>query len=466
MLLNTELLSKNPVIFMYSNISGCNVWRYVEHLGNVLSKTSDTKIFIVKADQFSAHNASDNGVYLVWSETPVDIGSLSSGSERTIIEVVLTCTPLTGVLRTMVSGGASLATIMTGEHTEELVQRLPDQAGQAENYESIRTSRPDSANRIEIDTTIYAVHEIVGLLGVESQGRNAILEDNSYYEGMALSETISSLEAVGSKLRYKIFYQNVETFEYNLQTLRRLLGLIQNMYVPEAVDELSKEIKERLVDCWYGLTPMVMSRFSINADGTTGVDRTSHAWTPPHYKLSAAEPILKSLMKDKNILDPFAGASVMLSYLAASGIIDKATGSDIAYRGGRSIDGDSTYDPWLNNEMLRFPFDNLSSRHKPSTRKIEDFVTADATALPFDDNQFDYIVTDPPYGISFNEDINTFLESMPELLRVAKLGVIGLVPVSWSEKFDTSLYEVKTLTGELCKGNPTIQTQYVLVKDR
>lgn len=90
--------------------------------------------------------------------------------------------------------------------------------------------------------------------------------------------------------------------------------------------------KERF---WFGANYKRYSRFFIDHGGNLSVDNRSQRWTPEHYKIAEAWPIFSTLLKDKTILDPFAGAGTLVNLLASREIPKEVYMTDLSYEDGR-----------------------------------------------------------------------------------------------------------------------------------
>jgi len=96
---------------------------------------------------------------------------------------------------------------------------------------------------------------------------------------------------------------------------------------------------------------------------------------------------ISELNGDETIIDPFAGTGGLLIECLSRGI--KAFASDI--------------DPVI----------------RPGLAKLTDnrFALADARNLPFKDNIFDAVITEPPFSNKYRQDV---LDSLPEICRIIK----------------------------------------------
>jgi 16S rRNA G966 N2-methylase RsmD len=237
---------------------------------------------------------------------------------------------------------------------------------------------------------------------------------------------------------------------------------------PAGIAEVRATLKKSIADCWFGLMMKEAPRFFADEEGKPIIDKDSKSWTPEFYKVAEGWPVLSSLLKDKKILDPFAGAGTLINLLVARNIPESAVMSDIAYNGGKPVDKEGhTYLPVLNNQISQLLFDNLPSWYKPDFTPIRGYVTASANQLPLKDNAFDYVVADPPYGRNCaTGGIGLLLGSINEFNRVATEGSILMVPVDWVKEISAAGHNVTLLTKDVSRGHSKLPVCYILVEGK
>ncbi len=208
-------------------------------------------------------------------------------------------------------------------------------------------------------------------------------------------------------------------------------------------------------------------RFYSDADSEISLDKNSSNWTPEYYKIAEAWPIFSEVLRNKSVLDPFAGAGMLTNLLAARNIPNKIFVSDIAYEGGTPLESSGKlYAPELNRKMWEALFDDLPSWYKPDHSAIETPITSDVHQLPFQDKTIDYIVADPPYGRNCPGGLNLLHTSLREMKRVTREGSILLVPEQWVEELDSAGHDVARLTRDVSRGMSSLPTCYVYVSSR
>lgn len=208
-----------------------------------------------------------------------------------------------------------------------------------------------------------------------------------------------------------------------------------------------------------------MPRFFQDANGNSRLDEKSHKWTPEYYKIAEGWPFLSSKLKDKKILDPFAGAGTFMYLLAARNIPKHVAMTDKCFPGGSPIDDDGNfYAPQLNRDMASILFDDLPSWYKPDFSNVQVMDASDSRHIDVKDKSLDYIVADPPYGKNCEGGIGLLLGNLAEFNRVAKEGSILLVPLDWKKQIRDAGYELEELTGDVSRGTSGFPVCYVHVK--
>jgi len=206
-------------------------------------------------------------------------------------------------------------------------------------------------------------------------------------------------------------------------------------------------------------------RFFRNPEGKVLIDDKSQTWTPEFYKIAEAWPIMTRMLKDKVILDPFAGAGTLANLLASRGIPSKIYVSDIAYEGGVPLDDEkSVYATDLNRQMYEVLFDDLPSWYKPNHSAIQEPITADVRNIPLFDKSVDYVVTDPPYDKNHKGGgVELLMSALGEMTRVAKRGCILLVPEHWLPILEKEGYNIRQMTKDVSNGISGFPTCYIFI---
>lgn len=140
----------------------------------------------------------------------------------------------------------------------------------------------------------------------------------------------------------------------------------------------------------------------------------------------------------------------------------------LAYAGGQPINGKGQlYEPRLNMQAAQLLFDDLPSWYKPNFSIVKGLESADAHKLPLKDNSVDYVCTDPPYDKNCPGGLGVTFGTLDESLRVAKRGAVMMVPLDWVKQLKAhGGYEIKTLTGDISRGNSGFPICYVKITKR
>jgi 16S rRNA G966 N2-methylase RsmD len=252
--------------------------------------------------------------------------------------------------------------------------------------------------------------------------------------------------------------ENLERVRYQLH--ERLFTIID----PKVRELIFNDIRNAIVNFIYSIF-RVTPKYYITKTGEIRKDENSHMWAPEFYKIARAWPLLKSLLIDKEIFDPFAGAGNLSFHLVGRGIIKRAVLGDLSYFGGSPLNGDEIYyDPFLNFGLYSSFFNGLPELFKPDNRRIS-FLTMNALNPAFGKRSFDYILTDPPYGKNLNDGgIKSFLKFTESLLPLARKGIIYLIPQEWNSVLINNGFNMQQLTNDLSLGQSKLPTNYVLVR--
>lgn len=241
-----------------------------------------------------------------------------------------------------------------------------------------------------------------------------------------------------------------------------------------ALDVVRRTIRKALVNTVYPAYRL-LPKFFVDGDGELQADKQSHKWAPEYYKIARSWEVLKSEVSGKDIIDPFGGPGMLLTYLAARDVPKSVVLADIAYPGGMkledSLEGKAVnYQPWLNIHLFQSMLDGLPAYYRePYLSNIKGVVTADARALPFRPNSFDLVVGDPPFGINLNDGgQDLFFEMLPGLLDIGREGGLFMIPDAWQDGVarysENKGYQAEQLTEDLSLGQSRIPTSIVRIR--
>lgn len=239
-----------------------------------------------------------------------------------------------------------------------------------------------------------------------------------------------------------------------------------------AAREPSTICPQSLIHCILAWQTKRLPRHLIDSSGATHPDTFSAQWSPGFYRLHLAMNQLQERLQGSTVLDPFAGSGSMMNTLMALDIPESVTLNDIGYIPGSpigSINGKSFYyHPQANRDEYTHLFSQYqASIPMPNFDKVEDCTSADVgEGLPFKNNAFDWVFTDPPYGRALGQvGVERFLHYLPEILRVSRNGALLLIPECWLAIIDeTGTYAVENLTGTLAHKRTTFKTVVALVQ--
>lgn len=240
-----------------------------------------------------------------------------------------------------------------------------------------------------------------------------------------------------------------------------------------AMDMVRDDVRKGIISVLYPLYRM-LPKFFVDGDGELQTDNRSYKWAPEYYKIGRGWEVLKTELAGKDIIDPFGGPGMLMTYLAARGIPNSITLADLSYPGGKNLDdsysGKINYQPWYNIYLFQSLLDRLPEYYKqPCFANIRGCVTADATKMPFAKNAFDLVVGDPPYGFNLNDGgPDLFFEMLPGLLEVGKEGGLFIIPDEWQPSVarysEQKGYQAKRLTGDLSLGQSNHPTSMVRIQ--
>lgn len=490
----------NPVILISGNLPGTGASTLAEGLHKALSdRGSDVYIrFVGKAirESLGVSNDEELSVQLdkindpeifdknIYSDLPEDRtciieGKLATtagprfidGSKRPTILINLTSSPLFSAKRILDRDGKPLE-ILFGESPDQvIIEQLTRIKYRSEHDDSLRkaiktvsgkSEEPVLTQELNYDTSKFSAEEVISdVLGTKGY------EDHAPdWEFAALNKTIRTLMLVGFDLRKTMNPQDKAHYNHQMENINHNMDRLSINLYPDALNKIRSNLKKAIIDCWFGLMLKRTPRFFVDIEtNELEYDTESHSWSPEYYKIAEGWPFLSILLKDKTILDPFAGAGTMMNLLVARGIPKGTIYSDIAYRGGPGVNGSKRwYDPVLNTQASQLLFDNLPSWYKPDFSKPRGYITADAKKLPLSDNSVDYVFADPPYGKNLDgPGIGVLFGCLNEFKRVAKEGSIFMIPIDWLADIKASGIDFKQLTRDVSGGNSKFPVCYVLI---
>lgn len=204
-------------------------------------------------------------------------------------------------------------------------------------------------------------------------------------------------------------------------------------------EEIRDELLQAGLACFVKHGPRVFAYDSFSRT-KYAPDSESLRWSISFYKMERAKEGL-AFLRGKNILEPCAGSCALaleaVTYLGCQSVVC----GDICYDTSHPIFNNVyAYAPLMNLRMFDLFFSVLPRWAQPrALDKIKGVVSHDARQLSFKDGQFDYVLSDPPFGISCPVNGPTILaDIIQESLRVATGGAVMLVLQEWKhdiEKF-------------------------------
>lgn len=389
-------------------------------------------------------------------------------SQREITSIDLTSHPLTSAKRiTQRETGLSFPEIIFDPaQADQLLGRFALIKNRADHDYGLRQKmntgivQPVSHTH-QIDTSKLSREEVVDLVVPHDFSFDEWVPD---WEVDSLTKTVDDLNSARRLFDERIHPADDIHFRYNLEGIKYKIDRLELMLGAGAIALVRDDLKKTIIDGWSSLMMKNAPRFFVDEDGDISIDKDSFGWTPEYYKIAEAWPIFSETLKDKTVLDPFAGAGTLTNLLAARNIPSKIFTSDISYEGGRPLENSGKlYAPDLNRKMWEALFDELPSWYKPNHSTIEAPRTSDVRQLPFQDKSIDYIVTDPPYGKNCPGGLDLLHESLREMKRVSKEGIIMLVPEEWVNELQTAGHTVTRLTRDVSRGTSSLPTCYIRV---
>jgi hypothetical protein len=491
-----SIARQNPIYLVSADMPGCGSTTFVQGMAESLAADYDVEPHTVhvgqairdmtgvydrdklqnKIQEVDNPQVFDRTIYgslpsdrpcIVNGELATTLGPQYVDSGRPIVCIDLVSQPVIAAKRVLEREGSTLADIFRGDQPIILGQLALTKARMAQSQDARRRalgiSEPDGQNafRFTADTSRFSAPELIERFS----GNGDFVQHVPEWEYHALQGTLATLADLRAKLGDKVHRIDVTHFNYQYEAIQYNAERLRVVLYPEGIAEVRATLRKAIADCWFGLTMKEIPRFFADQAGNMTLDTESEAWTPNYYKIAEAWPVLSTLLKDKAILDPFAGAGTLISLLIARDIPSSAVMSDIAYAGGKPINGaGNTYLPDLNGQAARLVFDSLPSWYRPDFEPLKGYITADARQLPFADNAVDYIVGDPPYGRRHpTGGLELLLSMLDEFGRVSREGSVFLVPYEWPDQISEAGYKVDRLTNEVSRGLSKHPVCYVKV---
>lgn len=398
---------------------------------------------------------------------PVFLGD----SDRPLVAIDLTSNPLVSAVRTLKKENFSFEEMFSAKDIgSRLLERYAKVGARAERDREIKgglvdqTGAPKHDLSYFVNTSTISLQEVIDYFTVDEGFENFVPD----WEVEAVRQSWATLAYMKVMFSSSMHPNDAEQFDYQIGRIKFNLERLQVQVNPAGINEVRGKLKKAITDCWFSIMMKEAPRFFKSEDDGLILDNESQQWSPEYYKVAEGWPVLRTLLEGKDILDPFAGAGTLVHYLASRDIPKTATLSDIGYADGAPVDGDGhVYVPELNAKTTQLFFDNLPSWYKPDLTNVTNYDTADARELPYADDSFDYIVSDPPYGKNCKTGgIGLLLGSLSEFRRVAKEGSILMVPTEWVGEVIAAEGEerVTVLTRDVSRGLSKSPVCYILVK--
>lgn len=325
-------------------------------------------------------------------------------------------------------------------------------------------AQPPVSHTHRIDTSKLSREEVVDLVIPQDTSFSEWVPD---WEIEVLSKTADELSTAQHLFDGKIHPADEKHFGYHLEGIKYKTDRLSIMLGAKAITSVRDDLRKTIIDGWSSLMLKNAPRFFRDNQGVPSIDSDSFTWTPEYYKIAEAWPIFSEALKDKSVLDPFAGAGTLTNLLAARKIPSRIFTSDISYEDGQPLEvSGKVYAPDLNRKMWEALFDDLPSWYKPNHSSIEEPRTSDVRNLPFADKSIDYIVTDPPYGKNCPGGLELLQDSLREMKRVTKEGCILLIPEKWVDQLQRAGHDITQLTRDVSRGASNLPTCYIYVRSK
>jgi hypothetical protein len=248
--------------------------------------------------------------------------------------------------------------------------------------------------------------------------------------------------------------------------------------IPLLINELSKlpqrkqkdlrdKIRWQLNRAVFSLYLKTSPRFFIDVNEKMVCDIVSAAWTSDYFRIEPVLCHLNKYIQGKIILDPMAGSGNDMNLVAAFCRPRSIICTDMCYKNGQKVPGtEMHYQPLRNRQEIEKLFTGLPDYYQPHLSKIiQKYEYQNVKKLSFVDKEFDWVITDPPFGINFKPGgFNYFVTLLPELLRVVSCGIIFSSMLDWEKQLERKGFKITNLTGDATKGKSKYPSCYLMIK--
>jgi 16S rRNA G966 N2-methylase RsmD len=255
-----------------------------------------------------------------------------------------------------------------------------------------------------------------------------------------------------------------------------------NDLVLKLIDDLaqtqssSQEAKKAIVHILLAWQTKKLPRYLLSENGSLTEDNLSGPlWSPAYNRIYSSLTQLEVRLRGTDVFDPFAGSGSMEHALLSLDIPNSVTLNDRAYIGGKPITTIEQIDYYYNPKRNLIEYVNLF-RHFSAFADVPDFnrvlnynsVDLSLDRLPYNNNEFDWVFTDPPYGRSLkSEPNNNILFYLPEILRVSRYGALFIIPEEWVNGLvEKTPYYIEKLTGTLSHKATRFKTVLVSISNK
>jgi cytidylate kinase len=408
----------------------------------------------------------DDQIVIVDGKLATTEGPIHIDPSRPLVSIDLHAPSLISAQRVLQREGVKLSD--NGHFSDKLITNYHSVVRRGQHDLAMRTSNAgeSQSNTVEhfiFDSGRLAVPEMVDTI-FENEATN---RRPPHWEIDALKETYNQLRKLRFMNEDTLREENKVHLDHQLESIKYGISRLQSTSNSKGLSLIRDDLKSSFVDCWYGIMMPNMPRFRWQKDEQgeeqLEADTQSQKWSPEFYKIAEGWPTIRAYLKDKTVLDPFAGPGAMMNLLVARGIVKKAFYSDLFYS-SMNEEG-RRYDPQLNTEAGLLLFESLPSWYKPDISAIKGYIAADSRKLPFQDEAVDFVFGDPPYGKNHDgPGIGVLFGSINELKRVSKEGAILMVPMDWIKEIRAGGHEVEQLTEDLSRGKSNLPVCYIHIK--
>lgn len=233
------------------------------------------------------------------------------------------------------------------------------------------------------------------------------------------------------------------------------------------LNELRQNIRWQLNRAVFSIYLKTAPRYFQDINGRQVVDKLSYAWCMDYYGIDPVLKKLAQLIRNQNILDPFAGSGTDMHLVAAFCQPHSITCSDFSYAGGQYVPGTRAfYFPEKNRDEIDKIYRGLPLWYQPRLSLImKQYKYSDAKELPYKNKAFDWVVSYPPFGIKYRlGGVDYLLKYLPELLRVSSRGVFFPALLTWKNSIKQKYPYCRDLTGDTTKGKSKYPLCFILIR--